>query len=498
MPARQQFSGEIKVAAKIVDDLSSGLYESPAACLKELINNSYDADAKDVSVFVKPEADRIIIADDGIGMSKDQFIEHFSHISESYKRRETDKTRSGRPKIGKIGIGFIAANEICDVMEIFSTQRTSRDLLHVTINFERLRMASDRRSATGSSVAKADYIGELLDAKSTEQYTRIFLSQIRGESKQLLAGAKKRGASSETISLYGLTAPSIVSRLADPMLKSWSSFDLYSQSLLRVALNVPVPYFPEWLPLSLRRHTRKFEAAIEKLNFSVTYDGSGLGKPIVFRPGSRPAFVQPFRYKGKHLSAEGYFYVQHGVIRPQELNGVLIRIRHAAVGSYDPGFMEFPSSEGTLFQRWISGEIWASDGLEDALNIDRKTLRISHPAYVELQQALHEYLSSLIKTARSELHDTGATLRRRSKAERSLRAIEEVLATDVRPLSKPMARTLTLAWRTGFRTGENERRLLKRYDTAHIYRLIVGAARGVLEPAKLVELLRRLTKRLTR
>jgi HSP90 family molecular chaperone len=126
------FFGEIVVASRIVDYLSSGLYESPAACLKELINNSYDADATRVDVFVKPDADRIIIEDDGHGMNRDDFELHFRRISESYKRVDSDKTVSGRPKIGKIGIGFIAANEICDVMEIFSTKTNSAELLHVS------------------------------------------------------------------------------------------------------------------------------------------------------------------------------------------------------------------------------------------------------------------------------------------------------------------------------------------------------------------------------
>jgi hypothetical protein len=46
----EQFSGEILVSSRIIDQLSTNLYESPAACLKELINNSYDADATKVIV----------------------------------------------------------------------------------------------------------------------------------------------------------------------------------------------------------------------------------------------------------------------------------------------------------------------------------------------------------------------------------------------------------------------------------------------------------------
>ena len=80
MTTPKPFEGEITVSSRIVDYLSSGLYESPAACLKELVNNSYDADATLVEVFVKPDADRIIIADNGHGMDRTEFLRHFSRI----------------------------------------------------------------------------------------------------------------------------------------------------------------------------------------------------------------------------------------------------------------------------------------------------------------------------------------------------------------------------------------------------------------------------------
>jgi hypothetical protein len=152
----EHFRGEITVAARIIDLLSSGLYESPAACLKELINNSFDADARNVDVFVKPDANRIIIQDDGHGMNREEFERHFRRIAESHKRDDNDTTASGRPKIGKIGIGVIAANELCERLEIFSTKTHSPDLLHVTIDFEEMRKPADQRKKNGGDFVKAD------------------------------------------------------------------------------------------------------------------------------------------------------------------------------------------------------------------------------------------------------------------------------------------------------------------------------------------------------
>ena len=134
------FEGKIRVAARVIDFLSSGLYQSPGSCLKELINNSYDADATTVVVSVKPDADFVAIEDDGEGMTRDQFVRHFSNVAESHKRDGGEFTASGRRQIiGKIGIGFIAANELCDEMEIYSTCKDSTDLLHVIIDFGEIR-----------------------------------------------------------------------------------------------------------------------------------------------------------------------------------------------------------------------------------------------------------------------------------------------------------------------------------------------------------------------
>jgi Histidine kinase-, DNA gyrase B-, and HSP90-like ATPase len=496
--APQRFSGVITVASRIVDTLSSGLYESPAACLKELINNSYDADARQVNVFVKPDANRIIIEDNGCGMSRSEFERHFQRISESHKRDESDTTPSGRKIIGRIGIGFIAANEICDVMEIFSTKVGSSELLHVNINFKKMRLDPVERRQQGTDFEKGDYEGEILTTDSHTHYTHVFLKEVRGRAQGMLAGATRPGTAKRARSLYGLSPESVVQRLADPSLKSWSEFDEYSEAMLRVALNVPIHYYPAWVPRSLKSQVSNFERAVNKLRFAVSYDGSSLGKPVVFRPAKRGCFINKFKIDNSHVAARGYFYVQHGGVRPQDLNGLLIRIRHSAVGGYNSTFLDFPATEGALFQTWISAEIWADDRLEEALNIDRKTLRITHPAYVALQSAIHEHLSRIVKQARSRLYDVGSVARQRERAVHAAHAIDEMIANTVAPLSKPAARTARSAWRHASKDRLTEKHLLRRFDVAQLYRIVLDVAREVMTPSQLTRFIKKLTERLTR
>ncbi len=495
MPANVDFEGEIRVASRIVDYLSSGLYKSPAACLKELINNSYDADATQVDVFVKPDADRIIIEDNGHGMNREEFEKHFSVISESHKRDDADLTPSGRPKIGKIGIGFIAANEICDEMQLISTKAGSTELLDVTIHFDLMRQDIQDRRRPEKGLAKAHYVGTVGDADRAAHFTQVFLKRTRGEAKAILAGVGASEFASGKESLYGLTADSVLARLRDKNLKTWSTFDAYSRNVLEVGLNVPVRYYDRWMPKLLLPRVRRFENAAEQLNFSVNFDGTNVRKPIVFSPDGR-ALVSLFRYSGAHVSARGYFYVQHGTIRPQELQGVLVRIRNAAVGEYDPSFLGFSSSIGRLFQTWISSEIMADDRLEDAMNIDRRTLRVAHPAYVELQQAIHAHLADLIKQIRVEIYEAETANRANNRIRETQQDIIDLAANEIAAVSPVAARKVRLAWRRAADNEATRKKLLRRLSVDEVYAFVLEAAKGVLSQAQLEEFLSQLTDRL--
>lgn len=492
------FSGQITVASRIVDQLSSGLYESPAACLKELINNSFDADATHVRVFIKPDADRIIIEDDGTGMSKGEFVKHFSRISESYKREESDTTPSGRKKIGKIGIGFIAANEICDTMEILSTKRGSSELLHVEIHFDRMREDPQKRRRTGGEYDKADYTGEILSESANTHYTHVVLKRLRPAAQRAFAGEHNKSATTP-LTLYGKGVASVVKELRDPDLTSWSEFDEYSQNLLRVALNVPIEYHDEWMPAECRAETSEFAKQVTALHFSLSYDGAEVRKPIVLRPpAGKSAFAMPFSFRGKLLSARGYFYAQHGGVRPRDLQGLLIRIRQAAIGSYDATFMDFPPNEGPLIQSWLSAEIWAGDELEDALNIDRKTLRLADPVYVELQEAVHEKLREVIAAARDRLYKKGSEQRATQRARDAASELAEVASARLSTVDRALSREVTNAWQPRVVQGRGARRMLvRKFSVAELYDVVLEVAREVLDDRLFTKFVRRLTKRLT-
>jgi hypothetical protein len=244
----------------------------------------------------------------------------------------------------------------------------------------------------------------------------------------------------------------------------------------------------------------ELEQEVAKLDFTVLADGTDLRKPVVLSPDGR-YLLRRLEIEGGEVSARGYFFAKHGVLRPQWLNGVLVRIRYAAVGDYDGTFLNYKTSEHTLFQRWTTCEVWADDRLEDALNIDRRTLRITHPAYVELQEAFHDELSDFLRAVRTQLYSQPAAARRRDEARREVRRFNEVIERSSPALSPQVRRELRAAVKRrsapeGVSSPSDVRAVLRKYSVAEVYDLVLEVARETLPPAQFERFAQALAKRL--
>lgn len=115
----------MQVSAQIIKHISAGLYRTPASSLKELMSNSFDADATTVETSFYLGRDKygelsnlkkIVVRDNGTGMNLDDLYYVFSHIGGSKKQDVEDPdphTPKGRPKIGRLGIGILSVAAAC-------------------------------------------------------------------------------------------------------------------------------------------------------------------------------------------------------------------------------------------------------------------------------------------------------------------------------------------------------------------------------------------------
>jgi hypothetical protein len=362
-------------------------------------------------------------------------------------------------------------------MAIESTKRSSTELLKVEIDFAAMRgeTPDERRVTNTDALRKGHFRGHLDRAVSKEHYTRIFLRYVRGDARRILVSEERQSLAGRADSLYGLTARSVVERLRPPALKSWSELDQYSQTYLGVALNVPIRYPDGWVASEHLPLVDDLVREVASLDFTVSYDGTEMLKPIVFRDYGNTV-LRRFEFEGEHVAARGYFFANHGALRPRELQGVLLRIRNAAVGKYDGSFLNYPIAESQLFKNWISGEIWADDRLEDAMNIDRRTLRVTHHAYAELQAGFHRWFNTFLLDVRKELYARGSSARRLETALGEGERISGALrATKV---SRAAARHVKEAWPTPSGTDDKHatRRLTRTFTVGQLYETVLEVA----------------------
>jgi hypothetical protein len=96
------------ISLSVLNHLGRNLYRNFITVLGEAISNSWDADAKNVWIYVNRDKNYLIIKDDGIGMTEGDFQDKFLKIGYSKRKNGVDKSGLQRPFIGRKGIGKLA------------------------------------------------------------------------------------------------------------------------------------------------------------------------------------------------------------------------------------------------------------------------------------------------------------------------------------------------------------------------------------------------------
>lgn len=115
----------LKFDPNTIEHLGISLYSKLPSVLSELVSNSWDADADNVTIDFtdKDGVKEIIYKDDGNGMSFEELNDKFLLIGRNRRNDPKERiTLKNRPVIGKKGLGKLSVFGICDVIEIESTK----------------------------------------------------------------------------------------------------------------------------------------------------------------------------------------------------------------------------------------------------------------------------------------------------------------------------------------------------------------------------------------
>jgi len=410
---------KINVSARVIYDISSGMYRSPANALKELISNAFDADANNVVIRTnRPFYKTITYYDDGEGMSQDDFKWAMSHIGGSRKREGDTKlyTKSGRPIIGKIGIGILAIAQICKSFTVISTKKGINTKFEANVNLEEFEAPDVYKLVLGDQdIPIGDYTLTEYREKVDTYYTKFILEEIREDFKSDLEDVRgdfidySRHPGGQKALFRSADSKDFRAFINWLQTKDIRKLKDYWRLLWELALYSPIEYFDDG-PIQRERVLTEKKKELSNYNFAVEVDGFGLRKPVVL-PVDKDIITKGLDYgiylidseKGgidpNELKFTGYIYNQRKQIKNTELQGILIRIKNVAIGKYDKSYLNCPISLGPVAS-FNSGEIYISHGLESALNIDRNSFKESHRQYKTLQKYVYELMSTIYRDTR--------------------------------------------------------------------------------------------------
>jgi uncharacterized protein (TIGR02391 family) len=155
--------------ANTIQHLGVKMYSTIPPALAELIANAYDACSTEVSIkFYDGENKKVIVEDNGTGMSFDQVNEYFLRIGRN-RREEKQESACGRIPTGKKGLGKLALFGIGDKVNIITCQ--GNEAVSFTMDWEEINTWENGKPYTPKF--------EIIPAGETKRGTTIILTQLK-------------------------------------------------------------------------------------------------------------------------------------------------------------------------------------------------------------------------------------------------------------------------------------------------------------------------------
>jgi hypothetical protein len=467
IPPLPEDAHPIKLSSKTLVHISSGLYRSTANALKELVSNSFDADAKVIRINTNyPEFDVLTCSDNGNGMTKKEFEwlmdggigNSPKRVDETGEDIKPKHTKMGRPVIGRLGIGMLAIAQVCYEFKIVSHHRESKKAFQAVLNlspYRAIEVSAEEVSAEDEDKKEYEigyYKCEEIDYDPKQDGVLISTNDLLSTYIERYREDVRR----ENFRRIPKKFEDFVKEVTKKKHRTITSLGDYWRLFWELSVSCPIPYMDEGpfrqelLESAVSKDSREeakdviqvikgLKEELESYNFKVILDGVSLRKPLLIPNNEKDeieARLTPISYDkdiiGLPLKFRGYIYTQSSeAIYPRELRGILIRVRNVAIGSYDYSCLNYETVQGFRFD-WLSGEVYVEEGMEDALNIDRHSFNEVHPHYRTLQKHVHHLLKAgkVFTEARraAEARNKLKTQKRQEELDRKyLAAVQKVL-----------------------------------------------------------------------
>jgi hypothetical protein len=193
-PPLEEFTMEFE--PNTIEHLGLKLYSHLPPVMGEFISNAYDADSPVVEVTLPTSridtSSEVIIRDYGTGMDKIEIQEAYLKIGRN--RREVtgkDTSESGRPLMGRKGLGKLSAFGIATEIEVRTIK--NQNAICIRLNYDKMK------SWNRGEPYKPDIIPELCGSTMDPQGTEIRIKKLRRKTPVEVTQLKKQIARRFTV-----------------------------------------------------------------------------------------------------------------------------------------------------------------------------------------------------------------------------------------------------------------------------------------------------------
>lgn len=346
----------IRVERRIVNLLSRSLYSDFPRAIREMVSNSYDADATVVRISVDLRNKEITVEDNGNGMSSEQFGGYL-RIAGNPIEGTNISPKFQRQRIGHFGVGFLASFPFCDRLEVTSKREGSDMSFTAIIPAERFVKGTGLEEEV-SDIPVNGY-SEPATEQKYEHYTKIRIIGLSSLADE-----------------YFRKGPPQRKRVT---IESWDGMDRLKWDICET---LPLDFSDKNTPL--RQFLGDTPSGME-----IFLNGRRLFRED---PGGQLVdSTQKTRIKLGNLEFRYVIITNWRIIHPVEARGLKIRIRNVGIG---PRTYLDVEKEVRTFSRltWLSGEVHVLNGLDESLALSRDTFTWS-PDYQAFKEFFYKVLT---------------------------------------------------------------------------------------------------------
>ena len=133
----------MRLSLNVLEHLGINLYSNVPSVLSEVVANSWDADASKVTIAFDKSADRIVIQDDGTGMTEAEVNARFLTVGYRRRDKQPGQTARGRAPMGRKGIGKLSLFSIAECIDVETVQKGEKSAFRMLLSAMRKAIEDD-------------------------------------------------------------------------------------------------------------------------------------------------------------------------------------------------------------------------------------------------------------------------------------------------------------------------------------------------------------------